>query len=104
MAEETIEDSVYVDYGELYDSGKTIGDKISVINENIEYIKDMIAKDWESWLGKDSDAYVSSLKNFLITLSNYSTEMNNIGSFMMKISSDYSNTVSNCVGELNNNE
>jgi hypothetical protein len=104
MAEEVIEDNVFADYGELYDNGKTIEDKVSVINENIQSIKDMISKDWESWLGKDNDTYVASLKNFLITLSNYSTEMGNVGSFMTKISNDYNTAVDTCVGELNDNE
>ncbi len=104
MAEEVIEDNVFADYGELYDNGKTIEDKVSIINENIQSIKDMISKDWESWLGKDNDTYVASLKNFLITLSNYSTEMSNVGSFMTKISNDYNTAVDTCVGELNDNE
>lgn len=104
MAEQTIDDSLYIDYNDYHNNGKTIVDKVSIINENIQYINDLISKNWESWLGEDSDTYVSSLKSFLKTLSNFSTEMNNVGNFMMELSTDYSEAVSNCVGELSENE
>lgn len=97
-------DDLYVDYNEFYNSGKTIVDKVSIINENIQAINDLISKNWESWLGLDSDTYVASLKSFLKTLSNYSIEMTNIGNFMMEVSGDYGDAVDNCAMELNSDE
>ena len=104
MAQEVIEDSLYVDYGELNSNGKTISDKVSVINENIQSIDSLISKNWESWLGKDSDTYVASLKASLKVLSSYTKEMGNIGNFMIEISNDYNEAIENCVGELNSDE
>jgi hypothetical protein len=96
--------SLYVNITELGNDGDLLVDKSSVINSNIDSINSLISRDWNSWLGSDSDEYVNSLKNFIQLLSQYSSELNKLGVFMKNVSNDYSTSINTCVRELNSNE
>lgn len=96
--------SLFTDYEQLYNDGETLVTNSETMKTNIESIRNLIKEDWSSWIGSDNVEYVNSLKSFLTKLSYYEEEVNRIGSFMEKLSSDYSNHLANRAKELNNNE
>ena len=96
--------SLYVDITELGNDGDLLVDKSTSINENIDSINSLISREWNSWLGTDSDEYVNSLKKFIQLLSQYSSELNKLGVFMKNVSNDYLTSINTCIKELNSNE
>ncbi|MBR6133231.1 MAG: hypothetical protein IKQ29_00780 [Bacilli bacterium] len=96
--------NLYVNITELGNDGDLLVDKSTSINENIDSINSLISREWNSWLGTDSDEYVNSLKKFIQLLSQYSSELNKLGIFMKNVSNDYLTSVNTCIKELNSNE
>ncbi len=96
--------SVFTDYEQLYNDGETLVTSSETIKTNIESIRTLIKSNWSSWIGADNVEYVDSLKLFLSKLEVYVKEINKIGSFMEKLSSDYSAHLAKRAKELNNNE
>ena len=96
--------NLYVNITELGNDGDLLVDKSVSINENIDSINSLISREWNSWLGTDSDEYVNSLKKFIQLLSQYSSELNKLGIFMKNVSNDYLTSVNTCIKELNSNE
>ena len=94
---------LYIDYAKLYEDGGVLVANSKIIKETIVAINDLL-KDWDSWLGVASEAYVNNLKIMLNNLNLYSTEVNNVGIFLENISSEYSNAVSTCSKELNSDD
>ncbi len=82
-----------VNITKLAADGGTLKSCSDTIDENIGYIQDMLAKEWYSWLGEDSDAYVNSLKLMLSNLSKFSQEVHHVGEYMVGLSEKYSDAI-----------
>ena len=91
-------------YKKMYQDGTTLTSSSSSITTNIADIEDLLSKDWNSWLGEDSDAYVASLKKNLDVLKKYASEIQHIGSYLQGLSVDYETALSNRIEELNSDE
>ena len=89
MEEDT---NLFVNYANLYSDGEVLVNNSISISDNIENINELL-KDWESWLGKDSAAYVNNLSATLSLLLRYASELNNIGTYMKNVSDDYKTTL-----------
>lgn len=98
------ERDLVVKYKKLYSDGNLLVDSSKTILGNINNINNLLSKEWDSWLGSDSDAYVASLKETLGTLMNYSSEINNIGSYMCGVASAYESALLKGIGELDSYE
>ena len=100
-----MENKLYIDYEELYNDGDTLIKESININTNVEAVTNMLDKSIEeSWFGDDSKAYINQLKKVCVSLSKYSEEINNIGTYLQDVSIDYQTAKDNCIKELKNNE
>lgn len=95
---------LFVNLKKMYNDGGSLIDCSSTISSSITDINNLLSKEWNSWLGADSDAYVNSLKTNLETLTRFCSEVNHIGSYMQEIASDYEASLTKGLGELSNNE
>lgn len=98
------ERDLVVKYKKLYSDGNLLVDSSGTILGNINNINSMLSKEWNSWLGNDSDTYVASLKDTLKTLMKYSSEINHIGSYIRDIAEEYESALLKGMEELNSDE
>ncbi len=97
--------TLYVNYDNLSSSGETLINQSNSIISNIESIDTILNKNInENWIGSDKTAYVNSFNKELKSLVTYANEIHNIGDYLMSISGDYSDTKSNCLKGLTENE
>ena len=100
-----MENKLYIDYEELYNDGDTLVKESINIGTNVDAINNILDRSIEeSWTGADSIAYINELKNVCVSLSKYSEEINNIGTYLQNVSVDYQDAKDNCIKELKNNE
>lgn len=99
-----MQNDLYVNFKKMYNDGGTLIDNSDSMKNDVDSISDLISKEWNSWLGDDSSAYVNSLSNLLDNLSSFCAEVNHIGAYMQNIASDYESTITRGVRELNEDE
>ena len=103
--DEPADAKLFVDMETLSSDGETLTKQSGIINENITNIKNMFSSEWESWIGPDKDDYVKSLKRELLSnLIDFTSEIDRVGNFMIKMSEKYSNQLTATMERLGENE